>query len=179
MVKIQDEHPPMASGFGAHSASRDADEAVARDISVHHAAMVDTLDRLTAAVRDAEPTERARARQRLLEWFDAVLVPHADEEETTTYRAAAEMAEGRLFITAMVREHLLIKRLVALLAAADIESAAAYGRAIFEVFNSHQAKENDLILPMLVQSPQVSLVDVLAGAHGHQAGEHAHHHEHH
>ena len=87
-------------------------------------------------------------------------------------------AEGRLLIDAMVREHVLIKRLVALVRGSDDPAAAAYGRAVFEVFTSHQDKENDVVLPLLVESPGVSLTEVLAGAHGHQLGGRPHHHHH-
>lgn len=153
------------------------DAEVAEQIRTHHAAMVAELDRLTAALRDASAGERGGRRQELAEWFVAVLVPHADEEEATTYRAAGELAEGRLLIEAMVREHVLIKRLVALFSASEPVAAAAYGRAVFETFESHQRKENDVILPLLVDSPQVSLAKVMGGEHGHhQVGEHSHSH---
>jgi hypothetical protein len=151
-----------------------SDAAIAEQVRAHHASMVADLDRLTAALRDAPAAEEDSARTALQEWFQSVLVPHADEEEDTTYRAAAELAEGRLLIEAMVREHLLIKRLVALVGDSEPPAAAAYGRAVFEAFSSHQAKENDVVLPLLVDAPQVSLADVMGGAHTHQLGEHTH-----
>lgn len=153
-----------------------ADEATARQVRAHHAAMVAELDRLTTALRDAAPAEREEARRRLTTWFETVLVPHADEEEGTTYRAAGDLPEGRLLIAAMVREHTLIKRLVALFGESDFRAAAAYGRAVLEAFESHQGKENDIILPLLLEAPQVSLAQVMGGAHGHQAGEDTHDH---
>lgn len=155
----------------AHHGS-DAD--IAEQVRTHHASMVADLDRLTATLRDAPAAEQDTARTTLQEWFRSVLVPHADEEETTTYRAAAELVEGRLLIEAMVREHHLIKRLVALVGDSEPPAAAAYGRAVFEAFSSHQAKENDVVLPLLVEAPQISLADVMGGAHTHQLGEHTH-----
>ena len=151
-----------------------SDAQIAHQVREHHAAMVAELDRLTGALRDAGPSEQETARRKLAEWFVEVLVPHADEEEATTYSAASQLAEGRPLIEAMVREHILIKRLVALFNASEATAAAAYGRAVFEAFTSHQGKENDVILPMLVAAPQVSLVEVMGGAHGHKVG-HAHH----
>lgn len=152
----------------------DSDAAVARHIQEHHAAMVAELDRLTAALRDAPAPEQARARAEVQTWFETVLVPHADEEEATTYRAAARLVEGRLLIEAMVREHVLIKRLVALFGESETGAAAAYGRAVLEAFTSHQGKENDVILPLLLDAPQVSLAEVMAGAHDHADGAHSH-----
>lgn len=158
-----------------------SDEAVADQVRTHHSAMVAELDRLSAAVRDAAPGDYDTARDELARWFETVLVPHADEEEATTYHAGDELPEGHLLIQAMVREHVLIKRLVALFRESEpAAAAAAYGRAAFEAFDSHQRKENELILPLLVAAPGVSLAKVMGHAHGHhQVGEHAEHgHEH-
>ncbi len=152
-------------------ASHAQDAEIAEHIRTHHASMVADLDRLTGTLRDATAAGQDAALQH---WFHDVLVPHADEEEATTYRAAAELAEGRLLIAAMVREHLLIKRLVALVAESDGASAAAYGRAVFEAFSSHQAKENDIILPLLVHAPGLALADVMDERHSHQLGGHHH-----
>lgn len=156
---------------------RPADEELAAKIRAHHAAMVADLDRLTAALRDAAPEARQEAHDQLAEWFETVLVPHADEEEATTYHAAAELPEGALLIEAMVREHVLIKRLVALFAGSDGLTAATYGRAVYETFESHQRKENEVILPLLIGAPQVSLSEVVGHEHDHQT-EHGRTHGH-
>ncbi|NLE81794.1 MAG: hypothetical protein GX610_19885 [Rhodococcus sp.] len=154
-----------------------ADEEFAQEIRAHHAHMVDELDRLTSALRDSAPEKRQEHHARLAQWFETVLVPHADEEEQTTYRVAGELPDGAPLIEAMVREHVLIKRLVALFGASDGAAAAAYARAAYEAFESHQRKENEIILPLLLAAPQVSLRDALGGGHGHQTGhDHAHHH---
>lgn len=160
-----------------HDSAHTTDEAMADEIRIHHAGMVSELDRLSEALVRATAEESPAARERLTDWFRDVLVPHADEEETTTYRAASVLPEGgRLLIEAMSREHVLIKRLVGLFAAADsMAEAAAYGRAAFEAFDSHQRKENDMILPLLVAAPTVSLMETMEGAHGHQVREQAHH----
>lgn len=75
----------------------------------------------------------------------------------------------------MVREHVLIKRLAALFGDSDGAAAAAYSRATYEAFESHQRKENEIILPLLIAASQVTLRDALGGGHSHQTG-HAHHH---
>lgn len=153
-------------GKGGHRAD---DARLADGIRAHHAAMVAELEQITAAVREAGPGQEAAARDRARRWYADVLVPHADEEEATTYAAAGELAEGKLLIEGMFLEHVLIKRLVGYFSQSDGAAAAAYATAIFEVFDSHQRKENDLILPLLVRSPAVSLAEAMGG-HGRQLG---------
>lgn len=175
---IANSTPLQAPPPHVHDTDRRADAEAADMVRAHHASMVADLDRLSAALRDAPEAERGTARRRLQEWFRTVLVPHADEEEATTYRAARELPEGRLLIEAMVREHLLVKRLVTLFDEGDDLAAAAFGRAVHEAFVSHQGKENDVILPLLVDAPTVSLAKILGDAHGRQDGGH-HHSDHH
>lgn len=154
-----------------------ADVTIAEEIRTHHRAMVAELDGLSAALVRAAQTreEPGRAAAALHGWVERVLVPHAEEEEQTTYRAAARLAEGRLLIAGMRAEHVLIRQFAALSRQAeDPVAAATYARALFETFHSHQAKENDLILPLLVEEASVSLTAVLGGERGHHQG-----HEHH
>lgn len=138
--------------------------------------MVDELGRLTAAVRDVEPELQRDARSRLAEWLQAVLVPHADEEERTIYHAAAQLPQGALLIDAMVREHVLIKRLVTLFEESDGAACAAYGRAIFETFESHQRKENEMILPLLSDAPRGPEDESAGSEHAHAVGAPGHAH---
>ena len=99
------------------------------------------------------------------------------EEEETTYRAAAELVEGALLIRAMLDEHVLIREIAAHMAdATDPAEAGAYGRALFAIFESHQRKENELILPLLIDTGEISLTGVMGAAHGHTHHEHIHDH---
>ena len=153
--------------------SHSADARVAEEIRSHHALMRDDLDRLSAALVEAAESgsDPAPARAELTEWIRTTLVPHAEQEEATTYPAAANLPEGRLLIAAMLAEHVLIRRLADLVAHTPNASAAgAYGRALFEAFSSHQAKENEHILPLLVQEPTVSLAELMAHGHGSHHG---------
>jgi uncharacterized protein (DUF2249 family)/iron-sulfur cluster repair protein YtfE (RIC family) len=148
-------------------ASNHADAEAAEKVEQHHAEMAGRLDLLTADVVRAARTDRAgAARQELLSWLREELVPHATAEEQTLYPAAAQLAEARLLVEAMLAEHVLIHRLVAdLEAAADPVEAAAVARALETVFDSHLAKENDQLIPTLVASPAYSVAEMLTGMH--------------
>ena len=151
-----------------------ADDRLVEELVHHHAGMLAELDRLSGdLVRAAGGTGGPgvpEARRALEHWFAHVLVAHAAEEEETSYRAAGLLPEGRLLIRAMLAEHVLIRRLVGLFAEAEEPAtAAAYGRAVLEVFDSHQRKENEIILPLLAAEPTVSLGEVMAAGHHHHA----------
>ena len=163
----------------SHESHDIGDAAVADELRAHHAIMIGDLDLLTAGLLDAAVAGRdaATAKHALEHWIAEVLVPHAEEEEATSYRACGELTEGRLLIEAMLAEHVLIRKTAhGLSAADDPRVAGAYGRVLFDIFDSHQRKENDIVLPLLVASDEVSLADVMAGAHAHEHG-HAHGHD--
>ena len=68
-----------------------------------------------------------------------------------------------LLVDAMLVEHQLILGLVgSLRSAGDRVHAAAEARALAVTFDSHLAKENDQILPLLAGKPDVSLADANA-----------------
>jgi hypothetical protein len=145
------------------------DAALAENLKEHHSAMVTELDRLSSALlRPIDDPAAGSARTALSEWLATVLMPHAAEEQKTSYRAADQLPAGHPLITAMLMEHVLIGRLVELFESAPhAEAAAAYARALFEVFECHQRVENHIIFPMLVDDPSVSLVQVMSG-HAHE-----------
>jgi hypothetical protein len=152
------------------------DAAVADELRAHHAIMIGDLHRLTAELFAAASTgdDSSAAKHELVQWITGVLIPHAEEEEATTYAACGELSQGRLLIESMLAEHVLIRQTAAGMSEAkDPLVAATYGRVLFDIFDSHQRKENDIVLPLLVASADVSLAEVMAGAHGH---EHAHDH---
>ena len=157
--------------MNVHVKSHDLDVAVAKELRSHHAVMVADLDRLSREFSAAAGDDPTPPRTALSEWIERVLVPHADLEERTTYQACAALPEGRLLIASMVAEHVLIRRMVALFTKSkDPVVAGTYGRAIFEIFQSHQRKENEIILPRLIDSESVSLTELM----GRVTGEWAH-----
>ena len=148
-------------------ASNHADAEAAEKVEQHHAEMAGRLALLTADVVRAARTDRAAAaRHALLSWLRDELVPHAAAEEQTLYPAAAQIAEARLLVEAMLEEHTLIHQLVAdLERAEDPVEAAGLARALETLFGSHLAKENDQLIPTLVASPDHSVAEMLSGMH--------------
>jgi hypothetical protein len=146
------------------------DVALAEELQAHHAEMISTLEHLTTALADAARSGdgASHAKHALETWVADVLVPHAAEEEQTTYRGAGDLPEGKLLIKSMLAEHELI-RLTArhLSEAQDPVAAATFARALFDMFDSHQRKENDIILPLLLGAEAVSLSEIMVGAHDH------------
>lgn len=151
-------------------ASSEADAQAAEAVERHHAQMAGALavkaESLSAAARAGRPADADEVRRDLVGWCRTELVPHALAEESTMYRAAGAMPEGRLLVEAMMVEHQRIIGLVdALETATDPVTSAALARALRELFEAHLAKENDQVLPLLVSSPAVSVADLLGGMH--------------
>lgn len=150
------------------SSRRDAEAAEA--VRRHHAQMAGALalrtDALLRAAALGRLPEAEDARGALVSWCTDELVPHAVAEEKAMYPAAQTMPEGRLLVAGMLGEHEVIIGLVREVAESDTPvGAAAAGRALAVVFESHLAKENDLVLPLLVANPEVSVAELLAGMH--------------
>ena len=147
----------------------DADRRAAAALVAHHRQLSGELAAHTVRLQAAAGEDQQlvwRARDVLLDWLRAELLPHAAAEEAALYPAAAELPAGRLLVDGMLAEHRVITDLTGELAAAGSPvTAAAAARALAALFAVHLAKENDLILPLLLESGQVSVADLLAGMH--------------
>lgn len=149
-------------------ASSDADAAAAAAVEAHHTEMSSALARhvqrlLTAA---SSGGDAGSARTELVSWCRRELVPHALAEEHGMYPAAQAVPEGRLLVTGMLGEHAVITGLVDEVASApDDVRAAAAATALRVVFDDHLRKENELVLPLLVGAPGVSVAALLGGMH--------------
>lgn len=155
-------------------ASSEADLQAVEAITTHHAAMAGALAARVGAVQHAARTGQdvTPARDAVVAWSRAELLPHAAAEELTIYAAAAERAEGRLLVEALVAEHRAITALVDRLATAeDPVAAAGTAVALEELFLAHLAKENDQVLPFLAADPTVSIDELLGGMHHELGGE--------
>jgi uncharacterized protein (DUF2249 family) len=163
-------------------ASTQEDARAAEAVEQHHAQMAGELAlRVEALVSAASARDEERAaaeRDALVGWATHELVPHALAEEKAMYPAAQVMVEGRLLVEGMLAEHQVIVGLVDQVnGAADPVRAAAAATALKVAFDSHLAKENELVLPLLVAAPDVSVADLLGGMHellgGHDHDVHA------
>lgn len=146
------------------------DAEAAEAVERHHAEMAGTLTVLVESLHSAavagNQMQASVARERLVAWLRDDLVPHALAEEKAMYPAAQALPEGRLLVTGMLAEHTVITSLASEVAAAP-DPVSAYGadRALKVMFDSHLAKENELVLPLLVADPAVSVAALLGGMH--------------
>ena len=146
------------------------DEAAAATIRRHHEHLVAELETLVAALRTTPATDPdaapGSAQEHLVAWARTSLAPHAAGEETTFYRTAADTEAGRLLIAALVAEHGVILGIVdAVEVSTEPAATAAWAEALLRVFTSHAAKENDLVLPLLVADPGANLEALLEEMH--------------
>jgi uncharacterized protein (DUF2249 family) len=163
-------------------ASNEADAQAAEAVEQHHAQMAGALgarvEALVAAAARGDEAAARSARVDLVGWCEDDLVPHALAEEKAMYPAAQARTEGRLLVEGMLAEHQTITGLVQRLRATeDPVRAAAAAKALQVAFESHLAKENELVLPLLVSDLGVSVAELLGGMHELLGGE-GHDHDH-
>jgi uncharacterized protein (DUF2249 family) len=136
-------------------------------IREHHGHLGRTMaDHAVTIERSVDQLSSPSARQAVLvEFCTEEVLPHATAEEGTLYRAAEELPSTRLLVRAMQREHTVLQSLVG-----DLESAHTSGEvvaaaaALNALFHAHLEKENNLLLPALVDA-DVDLDSLLAGMH--------------
>ncbi len=152
-------------------ASSAADAQAADAIREHHAQMAGVLTVAVAAVlTEAErgsPAEATQAVADLTTWCERELLPHAQAEEQTLYATARSTEQARLLIAAMSAEHQVLAGLVRELAAPQtaLTARVAAAGALQTMFQSHVAKENDLLVPLLESTPEISLAGLLEQMH--------------
>ena len=144
-------------------ASAQEDAEAADRIVEHHAELA---GQLTALVRTATRDGSDGVRDQLVTWARASLLPHAEAEERSLYVAAAELTELTVLVREMVDEHRVLRELVDTLERATTpgEIAAAAG-ALEAVLGIHLHKENEVVLPALVTSPDHAVAALLDGMH--------------
>lgn len=148
-------------------------DAAVRAVIDHHAQLAADLnahvESLLGLVETDQLLKAATARQELVDFVRAEILPHARAEEQALYPSAAALPQGELLVDGMLAEHQALSALVEEVAppggqADSLVRAAAAARALAALFASHLAKENGLILPLLVAA-DVSLAELLAGMH--------------
>jgi iron-sulfur cluster repair protein YtfE (RIC family) len=139
----------------------------AEAIRGHHVELHANLRDRVLAVRDAVRGggSAIAARDAVLAFLDAELLPHAMAEEKALYPAGAVGASA-LLVEAMIEEHRdIVRRIGDLRVAVDPVEIVAISSAVLALFESHLAKENDRLIPALVARDDISLGDLLAGMH--------------
>lgn len=147
-------------------ADRRAAEAVVR----HHNKLAATLHGHVTRLVDAADAGILRQvwvhHGELVAWLHGELLPHASAEEASLYPAAGALPAGRLLVEGMLGEHRAIAALVTELEGTGSPvRAAAAARALQAVFTGHLAKENDLVVPLLVAADDRSLAELVDGLH--------------
>lgn len=156
------------------AAEAEALEAVER----HHASMLRRLtaltDAFTSSVEKHDASAEHDAHAVLLEWCENELVPHALAEEGPLYGGPRKSEAGRLLVEGMLAEHQVIVALVEEFRGARGVRAAVAAGAIQRIFALHLDKENRLLMPFVVASPELSLAEAVSGLHELVGEEHAH-----
>lgn len=142
------------------AAESDALEAIER----HHAELVGGLAARTAGLLAAvRGNGWQQDRDVLVEWCQAELVPHADAEDAVLYPAARELGQLEPLVRAMSHEHARLGDLVVRLRSADDAPVAlVHAGALQALFETHVAKENDLLLPALASAHETSVAGLVA-----------------
>jgi uncharacterized protein (DUF2249 family)/iron-sulfur cluster repair protein YtfE (RIC family) len=157
-----------------------ADAQAVEAVKNHHAQLAGALAVQVGALVDAAARSdlpgAGAAAHALVRWCDAELIPHALAEEQALYPKAHEDPRARLLVDAMLAEHRdLVALIEAIRQATGPVRAAAYAQALRSMFDSHLVKENEQILPLLAESSDVSLAEMVGDMHellgGHDHGE--------
>lgn len=137
----------------------------------HHAGMTAELksmvDALQSAAADGKPF--ARELDQINAFVAHELVPHALAEEDVIYDAGTKVPAFASLCAGMTMEHeALVGLATELRSAPTAVAAASTAAALFALFKAHVRKENDLLLPGLIDTgtnPAKLLAD-MEGAFG-------------
>ncbi|TAN24832.1 MAG: DUF2249 domain-containing protein [Actinomycetota bacterium] len=102
----------------------------------------------------------------LISYLNSEVVPHAIAEEHTLYKVAVDRLGLSDLIAEMTSEHrVLVGEIAALSNASSDNEAVEHAARFASLFSQHVSKENELILPKLLDSPEVDLTEALAEMH--------------
>ena len=112
----------------------------------------------------------------LIAYLAGEVLPHAAAEEKTIYPAAARAGLAGT-VEEMIAEHVTLSSASARLAAVtDGPAAAGQARQIAALFTAHAARENDVLLPALLDDKSADLAALLEQMHGNAGHQQAHDH---
>jgi uncharacterized protein (DUF2249 family) len=136
----------------------------------HHRQLSEQLTERATAVASAVAARQPHrpAVADLVGFMEAEVLPHAAAEEATIYPAAAAHAELAATVEAMTAEHKSLSAAASRLGGlSDGAEAADQAEWIAELFTSHAAVENDVLLPVLVRDEEADLGALLGEMHAH------------
>ena len=126
--------------------------------------LIERVGAVSAAAAARRPHEAAVAG--LIAYLAGEILPHAAAEEATIYPAAAALDGLAGTVSEMTAEHEILSEAAGQLAEAPTAvSAAGLAEEIAGLFAGHVAKENDVLLPVLLASPDTDLPALLADMH--------------
>jgi len=137
-------------------------------IRAHHRALGDGLTERASAVFRAAVDGRPHgpAVADFIAYVGEELLPHAAAEEKTIYPAVVAHTHLGSLVGEMITEHAALSMSAARLTAlTDGVAAAEQAHEIAELFASHAAKENDVLLPALIADGTADLAELLAQMH--------------
>lgn len=140
----------------------------------HHSELVENVSRrvaaLEVAVRESAPFEEVKVD--LLTYVVDEVLPHALAEELTIYASAARRAGVAATVEQMVSEHrTLALEVEGLARATNGTEALGHAAALFDLFDAHVTRENEVLLAPMVGDDEVDLAALLSSM-----GQLIHHH---
>lgn len=129
--------------------------AVTEPMRREHAALLDHVEHIRLAAREVPELsneERRAIVDRVLQFLQHTLVPHAEVEEHVLYEAVGELIGGEAATAPMVADHQAIHVFIGRLAEADVGETALLQELLYglhALITTHFRKEEELYFPVL------------------------------
>ena len=151
------------------------DTAALDAIVAHHRALNERVRAgvaaLAGAVASGGPYKQAAAG--LIAYLGDEVLPHAQAEEDTIYRAAAARSDLAGTVAELTGEHVALTAAAERLASApDGPAAVRHAEEFADLFAMHAAKENDTLLPALAAGGHGDLARLLEQMHDRMEAAH-------
>ncbi|MFI5062552.1 MAG: DUF2249 domain-containing protein [Streptosporangiales bacterium] len=137
-------------------------------IRSHHRTLEDELRVRVEALDQAAAADgkHERATATLVAYLAGEVLPHAEAEEQTLYRAARTHRDLADTVDEMIAEHRALSAAAGQLAsAASATAAAEQAGQIAALFAAHVIKENEVLLPALLTDGEADLTALLGEMH--------------
>src|SRR5665213_1745753 len=134
----------------------------------HHRTLVEDVDSRIAVIAEAvgRGMPDGPAVGALITYLAEEVLPHALAEEDSIYRAAGTRADLADTVNGMIAEHRVLGSAIESLASAPTAHAALIqATQIGTFFTAHVNKENELLLPALLEDNDVDLAQLLVQMH--------------